>query len=219
MKKLVIIAYIFVIMTVLAAGVSAAETEAAVGAVESEIVETVDELDKTLSGVELWETAKAWVIENLSTISGVLVAISTFVIGLATKFSFVPKILTAFKSLFTSMKGWYSDNIEQLKIFRGIIETFTSDMRETISVMKAQAQENNDLRKELLEARQANNKALEENTRLKEGLIRATLLQCDELQDLIQTSPLPTHELNKHEDAYQAKRAAVIAILEGDNEA
>ena len=221
MKRIVFVVFALLMALALTLGISAAEElvtdEETTSDIEGGVVGVVEEIDKTMSGVEMWENAKAWITEHLSTVVGVLMTISTVVVGFATKFSFIPKILSAFKSLFTSMGKWYNDNIDQLKALRGLFDGFFKDVKEIIEEVRAQSEDNNELRHELAEARETNNKALAENSRLKVALLKVVLLQSDELEDLIQMSPLTQHDLDKHKMAYNKKREEIEALLKEED--
>lgn len=215
MKKF-LVAFVLSVMLVLLfaqAGGAAALAAPDEGAVESQVLGEIEGLDKVFSGVEMWEEAKQWVVEHLSTVVGAIMALATFIIGLATKFSFMPKILTAFKTLFSSVKEWYGENIEHLKAFRTILDTFTADARGAIDEVKKQSTENNSIRNELIEVRKEYISLQGRNNALESALYSATLLLSDQFEDLIQASGLTKADADKHYTKYTEKKKLIAEAL------
>lgn len=184
------------------------------GAVESQVVGTVNDLDKTLSGIQWWETAKTWILEHLSTVVGALMTLATFIIGLATKFSFIPKILNAFKMLFANVKTWYNSNIDELKSFREIIEGFIKNMTGVITEMKRQSDENNELRNELVAVRKEYISLQNRNNALETALFSATILEADQFAKLIQLSGLTKADADTLYETYLTRKKLITEALQ-----
>lgn len=187
--------------------VAADEVESAINATEE--TENEDSIDISI----WWETAKDWVIEHLSTVVGAVMAIATFSIGVATKFSFVPKILAAFKSLFASIGEWYEKNGKQLEDFRGIMEGFTANAGKIIEDVKNQSAENSELRKELVNVRKEYISLQNKNNALERALFSSTLILADQFEDLIQASGLTKAEADRHYEQYTNKKKLIAEAL------
>lgn len=226
MKKLLISILIVTVLLVLALPVYAAEapdvvTEGAAPEltapteeqIETGVTDLVDELDKSLSGIELWETAKEWVLTNLSTVVGAITAVAALIFGLLTKFSFMPKIGGLIQQFGTAIHEWYSDNTDKVKGLVQSMSDFLAEMRQIIKTVAKQSEENKRL--------------LEENARLyreyievrsQTNLVETAMLECaklsaEEFEDLIQTSDLTKADLDRHYDAYKAKIEIIEAAI------
>lgn len=220
-RYLIVLVLVLLVGVVFALPAYASEvTEAATLAIpsestlESQVAGVVDDIDKTLSGVKWWEEAKEWIIANLGSIAGVLMTVATVIVGLATKFSFIPKIITAFKSLFASMKEWYSDNKGSLTEFRGILDTFVTDARKSIDKVEKQSEENNSLRKELVDVRKEYIALQNKNNALETALYSATILQADQFAKLIQLSGLTRADADALYEGYLEKKKMIEEALE-----
>lgn len=189
--------------------------------VEQGVTDAIDQIDKSLAGMELWETAKAWLLDNLSTVVGVIMAIATTIVGLATKFSFVPKIVNYVKTLATAIGDWYDKNTKQV---RELVESFAAlkislqdylqnEVRPLVEQVEQQSRENeallaerNQLYREYIEARA---RTLE----VEQALLDYTRLAAEEFEDLIQTSDLTKADLDRHYDNYKSKVALIEAVI------
>lgn len=187
--------------------------------VEQEVEGWIDRIDESLSGVELWETAKAWLLANLSTVVGVIMAVITAVVGLATKFSFVPKIVNYVKTLGAAIGEWYDSNTKQV---RTLVESFSAlklslqdyiqnEIKPLVEQMEEQSRENTELRAERNQLYREYTEAKARSLRIETALLEYTKLSAQEFEDLIQTSDLTKAELDKHHASYQAKLALIEA--------
>ena len=178
--------------------------------VEAGVTDLVDELDKSLSGIGFWETAKDWILSNLSTVVGAITAVAAVVLGIATKFGFMPKIAGLIQKFGTAIHEWYSDNTDKVRSLAQSMSDFIAEMREVINTVAKQSEENKQLREE-------NARLYKEyiTVRSQTNLVEAAMLECakltaEELEDLIQTSDLTKADLDKHYEYYKAK----IEIIE-----
>ena len=226
MKKLLISILIVTVLLVLAIPVYATEAPDVVmegvapeltapteEQIEAGVTDLVDELDKSLSGIEPWETAKEWVLTNLSTVVGAITAVAALIFGLLTKFSFMPKIGGLIQQFGTAIHEWYSDNTDKVKGLVQSMSDFLTEMRQIIKTVAKQSEENKRL--------------LEENARLyreyidvrsltnlvETAMLKYAKLSAEEFEDLIQTSDLPKADLDRHYDAYKAKTGIIEAAI------
>lgn len=181
------------------------------------IVGWLDKLDEDLSGIELWETAKAWILTNLDTVVGAILAFITLIVGLATKFSFVPKIVKKVQQLFSAIGTWYDENTTEIKNIIQAFSDFCSEMRTITNKVAAQSEENLALRQRLVEVEEDYIKAKEESTRVQQLLLDYTKLSAEEFQTLVQTSDLTKADLDRHYETYKEKVALIEAAAEGSD--
>ena len=183
------------------------------------IVGWLDKLDEDLSGIELWETAKAWILTNLDTVVGAILAFITLIVGLATKFSFVPKIVKKVQLLFNAIGTWYDENTQAVKDIINSFSDFCAEMRTITDKVAAQSEENLALRQRLVEVEEDYIKAKEESTRVQQLLLDYTKLSAEEFQTLVQTSDLTKADLDHHYKTYKEKIALIEAAAERGDEA
>lgn len=183
------------------------------------IVGWLDKLDEDLSGIELWETAKAWILTNLDTVVGAILAFITLIVGLATKFSFVPKIVKKVQLLFNAIGTWYDENTQAVKDIIKSFSDFCAEMRTITDKVAAQSEENLALRQRLVEVEEDYIKAKEESTRVQQLLLDYTKLSAEEFQTLVQTSDLTKADLDRHYETYKEKIALIEAAAERGDEA
>lgn len=184
--------------------------------VKDVITDTVDRIDWTLEGVALWEDAKAWILANLDMVVGGVLAFVTVIVGIFTRFRFVPKIIKAFRQLLNAVGGWYEKNTGELLALRTSAETFFSELRGTVDRMREQSDENNALREELAGLYRQYIDVTGRYAALSATLLEATMLQADELEELIQISPLTKADLDAHFVKYKAKKALIESARAAD---
>ena len=182
------------------------------------IVGWLDKLDEDLSGIELWETAKAWILTNLDTVVGAILAFATLIVGLATKFSFVPKIVKKVQLLFNAIGTWYDENTAAIKDIIEKFSNFCAEMRVIVNKVEKQSEENLALRQRLVEVEEDYIKAKEESTRVQKLLLGYTKLSAKQFQALVQTSDLPKAELDKQYEMYKEEIALIEEASEGSDE-
>ena len=183
--------------------------------IKQDVLDTIDKVDWTLSGVELWEDVKAWILNHLSTVVGAITALLTLIIGLATKFSFVPRIVKSFGVLFDSIKKWYVDNVDALKDFRAQFDKFTASLKGTVDAVEEQSKENNDLRHALDAALKENKELREHYISVESALLEAALLDAQQHQRLIQLSGMSCADLDAEYKDYKARVEAIQALIPG----
>lgn len=181
------------------------------------IVGWLDKLDENLSGIELWETAKAWILTNLDTVVGAILAFITLIVGLATKFSFVPKIVKKVQLLFNAIGTWYDENTQAVKDIIKSFSDFCTEMRTITDKVAAQSEENLALRQRLVEVEEEYIKAQQENIRVQQLLLDYTKLSAEEFQALVQTSDLTKADLDRHYEDYKKKVALIEEAAEGSD--
>lgn len=226
MKKLLISILIVTVLLVLALPVYATEapdvvTEGAAPEltapteeqIEAGVTDLVDELDKSLSGIELWETAKEWVLTNLSTVVGAITAVAALIFGLLTKFSFMPKIGGLIQQFGTAIHEWYSDNTDKVKGLVQSMSDFLAEMRQIIKTVAKQSEENKRLLEENARLYREYIKVRSQTNLVETAMLKYAKLSAEEFEDLIQTSDLPKADLDRHYDAYKAKTGIIEAAI------
>lgn len=183
------------------------------------IVGWLDKLDEDLSGIELWETAKAWILTNLDTVVGAILAFITLIVGLATKFSFVPKIVKKVQLLFNAIGTWYDENTQAVKDIIKSFSDFCTEMRTITDKVAAQSEENLALRQRLVEVEEDYIKAKEESTRVQNLLLGYTKLSAEQFHKLVQCSDMTKAELDDDHDYYKKKIACIEEAEERGDEA
>lgn len=235
MKRLFVTAALLLVMLSLVLGVAATEADElpvdtapvetlpadtaeipSADEIKQDVLDTINKIDWTLKGVELWEEVKDWTLNHLSTVVGAISAILTLIIGIATKFSFVPKVISSFNTLGAAVKAWYTDNVETIKGLRQIIEEFQQNIRETTDEVARQSAENNELRHSLDEALQENKELKTHYIQVESALLEAALLDAQQHQRLVQLSSLSCADLDAEYEDYKARVAAVKSLLEDD---
>ena len=180
--------------------------------VQQGVTDFIDKVDGKLSGVEMWETAKAWVLENLSTVVGVITAISMLTAALATKFSFIPKIIGKVQQFGTAVGQWYEANTESVKNMKNALAEFIGEMRKIIDTVAAQSAENKELREQNAELMRECIRTKQEYNAINTQLLEYAKIMADEFEDLLQTSDLTKADLDAHYDAYRQKIALIEAV-------
>ena len=194
--------------------------------VQSGITDMVDKLDKSLSGLELWESAKTWIMDNLSMLVGAVMAVITAIVGLATKFSFIPKIIQKIQQFAASVGEWYDHNTAELK---SLISSFAAlktslqdylaqEVKPLVQEVEKQSRENEQLRQENNELYREYIKARSETNKKETALLEYAKLMADEFEDLLQTSDLTKADLDSHYESYKKKVALIEAACSDDTE-
>lgn len=184
--------------------------------IKQDVLDTINKIDWTLKGVELWEEVKDWTLNHLSTVVGAISAILTLIIGIATKFSFVPKVISSFNTLGAAVKAWYTDNVETIKGLRQIIEEFQQNIQKTTDEVARQSAENSELRHSLDETLKENKELKTHYIQVESALLEAALLDAQQHQRLVQLSSLSCADLDAEYEDYKARVAAVKSLLEDD---
>lgn len=192
--------------------------------VQSSITGIVDKLDQSLSGIEIWETAKTWILDNLSMLVGVVMAIITAVVGLATKFRFIPKIITYVKTLAAAIGEWYDRNTAELKTLitsfanlkASLQDYLAQEVKPLVEKVERQSAENERLRQENNQLYREYIKARSETNKKEAALLEYAKLMADEFEDLLQTSDLTKADLDSHYDSYKKKVALIEAACADD---
>lgn len=195
--------------------------------VQGGITDIVDKLDRSLNGIELWETAKTWIMDNLSMLVGAIMAIITASVGLATKFKFIPKIINYVKELGAAIGQWYDHNTAELKSLITSFSTLKTSLQDylaqevkpLVKQVEEQSRENERLRQENNELYREYIKARAETNRIEGALLEYTKLTAEEFEDLIQTSDLTKADLDKHYESYKKKKALIEAVCAADEAA
>lgn len=187
--------------------------------VQQGVTDWVDKLDESLAGIEIWETAKAWVLTNLSTVVGAIMAVATLIIGLATKFSFIPKIITRIQQFGDAIGEWYKNNTEQVKSLVRTLDDFLGEVRATIKTVAQQSERNKQLLEENARLYQEYIDARAQTNAVETALLEYAKLTAEEFEDLLQTSDLTKADLDAHYQAYKTKLElieAAIAVREAE---
>lgn len=171
-----------------------------------------EDTDKKQYAAELWEAAQKWVVENLSTVVGATLALFTLVMGFVTKFSFVPKILAAFQTMYKAIGEWHKTSSTSLTENKNAFDGFVNSVSPIFSRMMEQSNENTELRRELVELRKEHIKVVKEYRALTSALLKATEIQNDQLEDVFAISPLTLNEKDKHREAYNKKKQIIDAL-------
>lgn len=200
--------------------------------VRKDVTSWIDRLSATFGGMQFWEDAKAWILDNLNMIVGGIMAVITAIVGLATKFRWIPKLMNAWTALKVAIGKWYDENSKSLAAFAVAVGALKGQLQELIlhevkpiveKVEKQSAEverleaENNELRRDYILSR-------ERADRIEGALLEYSKLAAEEFYHLIQQSDLTKEELNRHYDAYHAKleliESATFAerVEDGDEE-
>lgn len=190
-----------------------AETVPTAEEIEQKVLDTINKIDWTLSGARLWEEIKAWVLNHLSTVVGAITVVMTLVLGLATKFSFIPKIIQAVKNLYEAIGKWYSENSGELRELRDKYETFIADLSKIIGTVAEQSEENNELRHALADALEENKQLVKRHEEVEAALLQAALLDAQQHQRLIQLSSLSCADLDAEYKDYKARVEVIKSLL------
>lgn len=181
--------------------------------IESGVTELVDELDKSLAGIDIWEQAKEWILTNLSTVVGALTAFAALVFGLMTKFSFLPKISGIIQQFGGAIHEWYSDNTDKVKGLVQSMSDFLTEMRQIIKTVAKQSEENKRLLEENARLYREYIEVRSQTNLVERAMLEYAKLSAEEFEDLIQTSDLPKADLDRHYDAYKAKTGIIEAAI------
>lgn len=191
-----------------------AETVPTAEEIEQKVLDTINKIDWTLSGARLWEEIKVWVLNHLSTVVGAITVVMTLVLGLATKFSFIPKIIQAVKNLYEAIGKWYSENSGALRELRDKYETFIAELSNIIGTVAKQSEENNELRHALADALEENKQLVKRHEEVEAALLQAALLDAQQHQRLIQLSSLSCADLDAEYKDYKERVEAIKSLLE-----
>ena len=194
--------------------------------VEQDVLSWVDKMSAIFGDAAFWENTKAWIIDNLSTVVGAILAVITTIVGIMAKVKMLPEIKTKFQSLGVAIGQWYDENNKEvgdmreafnalktllLNFFKEEIKPMVENIeRQSAEVQRLEA-ENAYLRQEYIEARAQSN-------RIEAALLEYTKLAAEEFYNIIQMSDLSKEERNRHYEAYRQKVAAIeqaIAAKEG----
>lgn len=189
--------------------------------VEQGVTDAIDKIDESLAGTELWETAKAWLLGNLSTVVGIIMAVATAAVGLATKFSFIPKIVNYVKTLATAIGDWYDKNTSQVRelvvsfdtLKTSLQEYLQNEVRPLVDEIEQQSRTNAELMEERNQLYREYIRVRDRTLEVEQALLDYTRLAAEEFEDLIQTSDLTKADLDRHYANYQSKVARIEAVL------
>lgn len=98
-----------------------------------------------------WASAKEWIIENLSTVSGIAVSVVTVLVALFAKFGILPQGINALKAFGNACEGWFKNIMSFTKENRDSINKFIAESRELMETIESETRENLELKKQLAE--------------------------------------------------------------------
>lgn len=194
--------------------------------VEQDVLTWVDKMSAIFGDAEFWENTKAWIIDNLSTVVGAILAVITTIVGVVAKVKMLPEIKAKFQSLGAAIGQWYDENNKEvddmresfnalkvllLNFFKDEIKPMVDNIERQSAEVRRLEQENAYLRQEYIESRAQTN-------RIEAALLEYTKLTAEEFYNIIQMSDLSKDERNRHYEAYQQKIAAIeeaIAVKDG----
>lgn len=194
--------------------------------VEQDVLSWVDRMSAIFGDAQFWAETKAWIMDNLSTVVGAILAVITTIVGIMAKVKMLPEIKTKFQSLGVAIGQWYDENNKEvgnmreafdalkvllLNFFKEEIKPMVENIERQSAEVQRLEQENAYLRQEYIEARAQSN-------RIEAALLEYTKLAAEEFYNIIQMSDLSKEERNRHYEAYRQKVAAIeqaIAAKEG----
>ena len=187
------------------------------------IIELLDKLDEDLSGIEIWETLKAWILKNLNTVVGVLMILAALIHAFSqhrTKIKHViPKITGVVTKFGKDIGTWSTENTTKLTELETKFDTFTTKNQTIIDKVAAQSEENLALRQRLVAVEEDYIKATEDSARVQNLLLGYTKLSAEQFHKLIQCSDMTKAELDDDHDYYKKKIACIEEAEErGDKE-
>ena len=158
--------------------------------VEEQIKDAVNKTDEVLSGNVWWESAKTWIIENLSTVSGFVMAVAAVFAAIFAKVGIIPQAINAVKSYGNNCQNSFSEILNTMNTTKKETEAFIESAEAVISDIKAEADENKKLREELEESRQKVIELCQRQSNTEKAMAESAVLVADAMEQIVEISSI-----------------------------
>ena len=135
-----------------------------------------------------WASAKEWIIENLSTVSGIVVSVVAVIAALFAKFGILPQGINALKAFGNACEGWFKNIMSFTKENRDSINKFIAESRALMETIESETRENLELKKQLAEKNTELEALRREQTATQTAMARSGMLVADALGAVVDIS-------------------------------
>lgn len=135
-----------------------------------------------------WASAKEWIIENLSTVSGIVVSVVAVIAALFAKFGILPQGINALKSFGNACEGWFKSIMSFTKENRDSINKFIAESRALMETIESETRENIELKRQLAEKNNELEALRREQTATQTAMAKSGMLVADALGAVVDIS-------------------------------
>lgn len=135
-----------------------------------------------------WASAKEWIIENLSTVSGIVVSVVAVIAALFAKFGILPQGINALKAFGNACEGWFKNIMSFTKENRDSINKFIAESRALMETIESETRENLELKKLLAEKNTELEALRREQTATQTAMAKSGMLVADALGAVVDIS-------------------------------
>lgn len=135
-----------------------------------------------------WASAKEWIIENLSTVSGIVVSVVAVIAALFAKFGILPQGINALKAFGNACEGWFKNIMSFTKENRDSINKFIAESRALMETIESETRENLELKKQLAEKNTELEALRREQSATQTAMARSGMLVADALGAVVDIS-------------------------------
>ena len=170
---------------------------------EEQIKDAVNKTDEYLSGNVWWERAKTWIIENLSTVAGLIMALAAIGTALFARVGLIPRAVNTVTAFGNNCQSKFDSILSTVETDSKARATFLKNADAVLAKMKEQADENATLREELAESRKQVIALCEQKAANENALTEASVMIAEALESVVEISSVA-----------QVRKDAVFSRLE-----
>ena len=158
--------------------------------VEEQIKDAIGKTDEYLSGNLWWESAKAWIIDNLSTVAGLVMAVAAIGAAIFAKIGLIPRAVNTVNAFGSSCQNKFDEIISAVEADTRESTAFIKEARAVLEKMKEQSDENEALRLELSKSREELLSLEKAKSASEQALTESCLLLSSALESVIEISSI-----------------------------
>lgn len=155
---------------------------------EEQIKDAVNKTDEYLSGNVWWEAAKTWIIENLSTVAGLIMAVAAVGTAMFARVGLIPRAVNTVTAFGDNCQSKFDNILSTVESDSKSRSAFIKNAEQTLAKMQEQADENASLRGELAESRKQVIALCEQKAASEKALTEASVMIAEALESVVEIS-------------------------------
>lgn len=156
--------------------------------IEEQIKDAVNKTDEYLSGNVWWEAAKTWIIENLSTVAGLIMAVAAIGTAMFARVGIIPRAVNTVTAFGNNCQSKFDSILSTVESDSKSRAAFIKNADAILTKMQEQAAENESLREELAESRQQIIALCEHKAASEKALTDASVMIAEALESVVEIS-------------------------------
>lgn len=155
---------------------------------EEQIKDAVNKTDEYLSGNVWWESAKTWIIENLSTVAGLIMALAAIGTALFARVGLIPHAVNTVTAFGNNCQSKFDSILNTVETDGKARAAFIKNADAILAKMQEQANENASLREELAESRKQVIELCQHKAASESALTEASVMIAEALESVVEIS-------------------------------